>query len=150
VPARTHRALASESRLAFTADYTEKRRGIVISDCRLSATSMLLQRWPLPEHGLAIILTKLSVVPGKVGLCLEIPALLSQHALGRRYERGTCGDDAVIGDCQRLAHLLLTDASATRCECPSGAWAGDQTRAFGRPTIAIRTFLPVINVSWTN
>jgi hypothetical protein len=147
---RTNPTLAGESRLAYAADFTAKRKGLVINDCRISTTSMTLHRWPLPEHGLAIILTRLSVVPGDVGLTIEVPALLSAHAIGRRYERGYGDDTAVIGDFQRLAAALVTDSKATQCECPSGVWVGDAMVAFGRNTLAIKTFLPSINVSWTN
>jgi hypothetical protein len=144
---RTDPALASESRLAFTSDFADKRRALALCDARLTSTAFSLARWPSAEPGLAILLIHFRVAPGTgVDLTTEVLSVVSRHAIGRRFERG---DAAVIADFQRLAAELMTDARAMRCQCPSGSWIGEPALALGRPVLAIKTFLPAAYISWT-
>lgn len=140
--------LDGSTRLGLVIDFDPDKRGILITDCRVTVLEFNLSDWPENhlEEGLSLILIRFHVAPHDFSLTAERLAFISHHALGRRFQRGIGqGDTDVIADLANLVvdHDQLITHQPFVCRTKSGVWAGEPNVLYGRPetVLAVRTFM---------
>jgi len=141
--------LPAESRLGLVTDWERNRAGkpigLTISDARVTAMPFNLNHWPIDhdESGLGILIIKLGIKPGDVRVKMDHLAVVTKHALGRRYQRGwPSTDEAVLEDLKRLANARMVQPEATVVPVDSGTWSGKLMWYEGKVILTILTFLP--------
>jgi hypothetical protein len=143
---REWESLPTFSRLGLVVDADQ--RSLRISDCRATTVSFAFDDWPEGhgEHGLGIIIIRLTIAPHDIGVKTERLAVISRHALCRRFQRGVSrSDESVIEDLQRLviAREEVGHSDEFECSTPSGSWIGGSGAVpkQSEPITAIRTFI---------
>jgi hypothetical protein len=101
--------------------------------------------WQHPTDGIVVVLIGASVQGGSFRVSAPILAVLSAHALARRYERGQRSDLSVLADLEVLATSfprLIETADRFNCPVADGTWTGNVAMAGHYVALNVATFLP--------
>ena len=122
-------------RIGLSIDLAPK--AIAVREHRACSAQMHWPQWGL-EPGVVVVLTGFDVRRDVFQDVAETYALVSRHALARRFQRGRRRDDAAI-----LADLgrLVGAANPSVIPTPDGAWVGEGIEARGRRLLSMRSFL---------
>lgn len=114
-------------RLSFDATIRGTRASI--AEVRVMTGRLIDERWHRAEWEDGITLCTISAeLAARPQWAQRTTLTISQHALGRRYERGERSDDAVIADLAALAPYRAADfpLGPFTLRAGSGLWCGQQ------------------------